>query len=33
MAKKHSGDWRDEAQVTSWVNTLVKQLSQQTARP
>ncbi len=33
MAKKHSGDWRDEAQVTSWVNTLVKQLSQQAARP
>jgi menaquinone-dependent protoporphyrinogen oxidase len=32
MAKKNSGDWRDEAQVTSWVNALVKQLGQPTIR-
>jgi menaquinone-dependent protoporphyrinogen oxidase len=32
MAKNKAGDWRDEAQVISWVNALLKQLGQQTAR-
>jgi menaquinone-dependent protoporphyrinogen oxidase len=31
MAKKNAGDWRDEAQVTNWVNALLKQLRQQAA--
>lgn len=31
MAKKNAGDWRDEAQVISWVNALVSQLSRHPA--
>jgi menaquinone-dependent protoporphyrinogen oxidase len=32
MAKEKAGDWRDEAQVSRWVNALLQQLGQQTAR-
>jgi menaquinone-dependent protoporphyrinogen oxidase len=32
MAKEKAGDWRDEAQVSRWVNALVQQLGRQTAR-
>jgi menaquinone-dependent protoporphyrinogen oxidase len=33
MAKKTAGDWRDEAQVTDWVNALVGQLNKEASRP
>ncbi len=33
MAKKNPGDWRDEAQVTRWVNALLPQLTGESHLP